>query len=385
MPKIIKNGLVYQNAARRFLPLDIMIENGKIAAISQRGELDGACAEIIDASGFRLTSGLIDVHTHGIAGVDFLCAHSEALKKMSRAYLSHGVTTVMPTLASAELEKMVEAARNINSFIGNGKENNGAIFCGVHLEGRYLNPKKRGAHAPELLALPNADELGGFADIGLKNLHISAAFELEGGKEFLTEAVKLGATLSLGHTNATYAEATELESLGVTAYTHLYNAMPLLHHREGGAVAACLNGNAYGELICDGIHVAREMVKLTYNIKRDKLTLISDSMEATDCPDGEYSIAGNAVEVKGGIARTLDGALAGSTLTLDVAIQNLMSFCDIPLEEAIINATEAPAREVGIFDECGSLDTLKRADILFIDALSFNIKSVMRNGELVAI
>ena len=377
MLTLIKNGLIYQNMARRFLPLDILIENKKIVKISSRGELEGVDADIVDASDFRLTSGFIDVHTHGIAGSDFLYADSEALKKMSRAYLSHGVTTVMPTLASGELKEMLSATKNINSF---DEENSGASFCGAHIEGRYLNPLKRGAHAPELLVLPCANELCDFASIGLKNLHISAALELEGGKEFLTKALELGATLSLGHTNATYAEATEFERMGVTAYTHLYNAMPPLHHREGGAVAACLNGEAYGELICDGIHVAREVVALTYKIKRDKLTLISDSMEATDSPDGEYFIAGNKVNVKDGIARTLDGALAGSTLTLDVALQNLMSFCDIPLEDAIINATEAPAREVGIFDTCGSLDVGKRADILFIDKSRFKINSVMRNG-----
>lgn len=390
MPKIIKNGYVYQNAARKFLPLDIMIENGKITAISQRGELDNVKAEVIDASNFRLMSGLIDVHTHGIAGTDFLFADSKALKKMSQAYLLHGVTTVMPTLASGELGQMIDAAKSINSFAieqdaNNLKERQASRFCGVHLEGRYLNPEKRGAHARELLVLPSVGELCEFADIGLKNLHISAAFELEGGKSFLSKAVELGATLSLGHTNATYSQATELEALGVTAYTHLFNAMPPLHHREGGAVAACLNGNAFGELICDGIHVAREIVELTYRIKRDKLTLISDSMEATDCPDGEYSIAGNAVQVKGGIARTLDGALAGSTLTLDRALENLMCFCNIPLEDAIINATEAPAKEIGIFDECGSLDVGKRADILFIDSSCFKICSVMCGGELTAL
>ena len=380
MATLIKNGLVYQNDARRFLPLDILIENGRISAIAERGALDGTDAEIIDASNSRLSAGLIDVHTHGIAGRDFLCANSDELKRMSRAYLSHGVTTVMPTLASGTLDEMVTAAQRVSS-LENG--NAGARFCGVHIEGRYLNPVKRGAHAPELLVAPSASELDRFCALGLENLHISAALELDTDKSFLKRALAHGATLSLGHTNATYAQSRELEALGVTAYTHLYNAMPPLHHRDGGAVAACLNGDAFGELICDGIHVASEVVNLTYRLKRDRLTLISDSMEATDCADGEYSIAGNAVNVVGGIARTLDGALAGSTLTLDRAIENLMSFCGISLEDAIINATEAPAKEIGIFDDCGSLDVGKRADILFIDADKFKINSVMHGGEII--
>ena len=379
MPTIIKNGLVYQNEARRFLPLDMLIDGERILAFAQHGELDDADAKVIDASAFRLTAGLIDVHTHGIAGTDFLNADNDALKNMSRAYLLHGVTTVMPTLASAELWQMVDAAKKINSF---SAANSGADLCGIHIEGRYLNPEKRGAHATELLSVLSADELDAFASVGASHLHISAAFELDVDKSFLKKALQIGATLSLGHTAATYKQAAELEHLGVTAYTHLYNAMPPLHHRDGGCVAACLLGDSFAELICDGIHVSREVAELTYRIKRDKLTLISDSMEATDCPDGEYSIAGNAVQVKNGIARTFDGALAGSTLTLDAALENLMSSCNISLEDAIINATEAPAKEIGIFSDRGSLDVGKRSDILFIDKNSFKINSVMRNCEL---
>ena len=379
MRTLIKNGLVYSNEERSFLPLDIMIESRKISAIAQRNGLDGIEAEIIDASNFRITSGLIDVHTHGIAGADFLFADKDDLSKMSRAYLSHGVTTVMPTLASGTLENMINAAKNINKFT----TESGADFCGIHLEGRYLNPKKRGAHALELLSIPNADELDAFGTLNLKNLHISAAFELDADKRFLNKALSLGATLSLGHTDANYKQAKELEKLGVTAYTHLYNAMPPLHHRDGGTVAACLNGNAFAELICDGIHVSPEIVSLTCKIKRDRLVLISDSMEATDCPDGEYSIAGNKVTVKSGIAHTLDGALAGSTLTLDRALENLMSLCDIKLEDAIINATEAPAKEVGIFDEYGSIDVGKHADMLFIDRDKFKIDKIIKSGEII--
>lgn len=381
MRTLIKNGLVYSNKERSFLPLDILIESRKISAIAQRNGLDGIEAEIIDASNFRITSGLIDVHTHGIAGADFLFADKDDLSKMSRAYLSHGVTTVMPSLASGTLENMINAAKNINEFT----TESGADFCGIHLEGRYLNPKKRGAHALELLSIPNADELDAFGTLNLKNLHISAAFELDKDKSFLNKALSLGATLSLGHTNANYKQATELEKLGVTAYTHLYNAMPPLHHRDGGAIAACLNGNAFAELICDGIHVSPEIISLTYKIKRDRLVLISDSMEATDCPDGEYSIAGNAVNVSGGIARTLDGTLAGSTLTLECALSNLMSYCNVSLEDAIINATEAPAKEVGIYDVCGSIDIGKQADLLFIDRNEFKIDRIMKSGEIISL
>lgn len=377
MKRLIKNCFVYKNSSRSFLPMDILTDGEYISALGERGSLDGQDAEIIDAKGARLTSGLIDVHTHGICGVDFINADSEGLALASRGYILHGVTTVMPTLASAPLDVMLNAARSVCNF----KADTGADFCGVHIEGRYLNPTKKGAHATEYLSALNADELSLFEALKPPALHISAALELDTSREFLSKAGEIGATLALGHTAATFFEASELEKNGVSAYAHLFNAMPPLHHREGGAAVACLLGKAYGEIICDGIHISPEMVALAYRMKGERLTLISDSMEATDCPDGNYSIAGNAVTVKDKIARTLDGALAGSTLTLDKAIKNLMLFCNIPLEDAIISATEAPAREVGIFDKYGSLDVGKRADILFISAEEFKINSVMKSGR----
>lgn len=375
MYTLIKNGYVYDNSSRSFSLGDILIKDGKIASVSALGESCPTDAKVIDAKGKRLTAGLIDVHTHGIAGYDFLTADTSALAVMSRAYLSRGITTVMPTLASAPLSDMLEAAERIRDFCKSDTR-----LCGIHLEGRYLSLQKRGAHAQELIAPLSAQELCLFERLDIYPLHISAAFERDSDLSFIKKALEMGATLGLAHTSANYAQAVECERAGVSAYTHLYNAMPPLHHRDGGPVAACLNGSCFAELICDGIHVSPEVVRMTYNIKRERLVLISDSMEATLCPDGEYSIAGNAVSVIGGVARTCDGALAGSTLTLDKAVENLMRFCNIPLEEAIISATEAPAKEMGIYDFCGSIEAGKRADILFINDKAFEIEGVMSNG-----
>jgi N-acetylglucosamine-6-phosphate deacetylase len=303
------------------------------------------------------------------------------MKKMAVGYASGGVTTVMPTLASAPLEEMMRAVALINSF---ESDECAASFCGVHLEGRYLNAAKRGAHAANMLSALEASELDAPELRDCAALHISAAYELDDGS-FAKKAIEIGATLALAHTAATYAEAKEAERRGVSAYSHLFNAMPPIHHRDGGAVVACLTGDAYGELICDGIHIAPETVALAYKCKRERLSLVSDSMEATGMPDGEYSIAGNPVTVKDGKALTHDGALAGSTLTLDKAVNNLMSFCDIPLSEAILCATEAPAKEVGIFDVCGSLDEGKRADIIIapMDEKSFRIEKIMLRGRFI--
>ena len=191
-----------------------------------------------------------------------------------------------------------------------------------------------------MLAPLAAEELDHDSLRSLKAFHLTAAFELDADGSFAKAARTMGATLALGHTDADYQTAVLTEERGVTAYTHLFNAMPPLHNRSGGSVAAALTGNAYLELICDGIHIAPEMIRLAYRAGgADRIVLISDSMEATGMPDGTYSIAGNDAVVEKGIARTLDGALAGSTITLDAGIRNLMSMCRIPLEEAILTAT----------------------------------------------
>jgi N-acetylglucosamine-6-phosphate deacetylase len=198
--------------------------------------------------------------------------------------------------------------------------------------------------------------------------HITAAWELDETGEALRRSLALGATASLGHSDADYETTVSLIDGGVTALTHTFNALPPLHHRDGGAVAAgLLSATAHCEMICDGFHIAPHMVKLAYRLAGDRLTLITDSMEATGCPDGEYSIAGNPVTVKDGKARTHDGAIAGSTLSLWEAVRNLQSFAGASIEEAIYAATMAPAREIGLEREIGSIEIGKRADLLVLD------------------
>ncbi len=377
---LIRNAQVYQNATRTFVQADLLIEDGMIRRMG-RLEAEG---DVWDAQGAYLIPGLLDVHTHGRAGNDFLNCTDEDLHRMARDYACHGVTAVMPTLASATLAQMLAATERINRFEPAADE---ASFIGVHWEGRYLNPSKRGAHAGALLAEPSAADLNSPELRDCKALHISAAFELDADGSFARMAIGLGATLGLGHTEATYAQAVAAEKNGVTAYTHLYNAMPPLHHREGGAVLAALMGDGFAELICDGIHVCPEMVALAYRNKgAQRLVLISDSMEAAGCPDGEYAIAGMPVTVKDGIARTHEGALAGSTLTLDQGVNNLIQFCNIPLTDAVICATEAPAKEMGVFDRYGSIEEGKYADLLVLRAVdSLDILRVMRHGDWINI
>lgn len=370
------NARIYDSETMDFSIGNMVEEDGFIVGVNVSDI--AAFDNVIDLGGAYLAPGLVDIHTHGRVGGDFISADNARLEKMLRSYLESGVTSLMPTFASATPDELGEATDRIISLCGDG-----SIIEGIHLEGRYLNPHKRGAHAPELLAQLEADELEGLISRmqGSGRVHVSAALELDHDGSFTKRAVDLGATLSLGHTEATYMEAMQAIERGARSFTHLFNTMPPLHHREGGAVAAALiSKEAYAELIVDGFHVSPEMVKLAYMMKKEKLVLITDSMEATGEPDGEYQIAGLPVTVKDGKARTHEGAIAGSTISLIDGVKNLSAFADITFGEALYNATAAPARLIGIYDKVGSIEVGKRANMLVLDN-EYRIKTVIFGGK----
>ncbi len=389
---LIRHARIYRTATRSCSEGDVWVCGGRIAAVSEGRALTlpaaaAACTPVFEAEGRMLLPGLVDVHTHGRAGGDFGSADDALLDRMATSYLASGVTTVLPTLASAPLDELHAAIDRLSVLSARATASEGQLpyIAGVHLEGRYLNPEKRGAHAPELLAPLDPDELEALLAEMDGVSHISAALELDTNGSFLERALRLGATVGLGHTSATYKEVTALIGRGVTAMTHLFNAMPPLHHRDGGAVAAgLLSRTAFCELICDGFHIAPEMVKLAYAMAGERLVLITDSMEATGCPDGEYRIAGMPVTVRDGKARTHDGAIAGSTLSMWQAVLNLRDFADISFEEALYAATMAPAREVGLDGEVGSIEVGKRADLLLLDNW-LSIGRIMCGGRWVTL
>ena len=378
MRVLIKNTYVYDPHTEAFSLGDILIGDDKIIGVGKFG----LGAELtFDAEGAFALPGFVDIHTHGRDGFDFTTADEAGMKKMARGYLVSGTTTLMPTLASApSIGALAEASDRINAVKGN---TGGANFAGIHLEGRYLDPEKRGAHSPEMLALHDISELGMLMAHMKLPCHISSALELDACK-FAEHARMYGATLGLAHTCASYEQAVEYyEKYGIS-FTHTWNAMPPLHHRGGGAVSAALTTDAYAELICDGIHIAPDVVKLTYKSKGTKrLALVTDSMEATGMPDGQYSIAGKVCYVKGGIARTDDGALAGSTLDMKKAVENLASFCGIPFSKALRCATLTPAEAVGIDREVGSIEAGKRADIILsrINGKKLSFEKLICGGQ----
>lgn len=354
MKQLLKGGRVWRSDGGFWEDCPVLLEDGYIRAVGT----EAACDTVVDVRGLTVLPGLVDVHTHGRSGFDFSTATRQQMLRMKEDYARAGVTSVFATLASATPEEWLRAIRDIQA----------CGFEGIHLEGRFLNPSKRGAHAPELLAPLDAAELGRYLGEIHVPCHLTAAFELDEDGAFAACARRHSVTLGLGHTAATAAQARAAMERGVTSFTHLFNAMPPLHHREGGAVsAALLSGNAWVELIVDGMHICPDMVELTYRCKADRLVLITDSMEATGCPDGEYAIAGQKVIVRNGRAETLDGALAGSTLNLWEGVKNLMRFAGVSLSAAVACATLHPARMTGIDNMVGSIAPGKRADLLLVD------------------
>lgn len=362
----IKNANIYHTEERCFVRGGLTAENGVITGFSED-------ADAWDAGGAFLLPGLVDTHTHGRAGFDFSSASAEEMRRMEEAYAAVGTTTVIPTVATAPFGEMLEAVRRIRQ----------CGFDGVHIEGRYLSPLHKGAHSEALLHLPDIGELGAFMEAaGGLPVRITVACELHGGMEFIRAACAMGAFVSLGHTDAGYDEAMQAVQSGVSCFTHLYNAMRPFHHRDPGTVGAGLMSDAYAELICDGFHLHPAAVRLANRVKRpDRINLITDSMEATGCPDGSYSIAGSPVRVKGGKALTESGAIAGSTLNLFDGLMHYAEFCGIPLEEAIPAATWNPACSMGLEDRVGSLAVGKRADFLLLAPDRKTLLSVVRKGK----
>lgn len=359
------NGNIFNSDTESFYKANVICEDSFIVDITSEMPRD---AEIIDISGKYLIPGLVDVHTHGIAGVDFNFASEEQVAAMCKEYAKRGTTSIMATLASYPMPKLINSIFAINANrLNSGK--NGANILGIHLEGRYLNPEKKGAHNETLLAKPSLTELDDFANYMMPApLHFSLAPELEGAEQFIKKAKSYGATIGIAHTSATYEQACDAISWGATAFTHTFNAMTPIHHRMPGATTCALTTNcAYAEIICDGQHLHPAIVKLAYRAKpKDKMVLITDSIAAAGSADGEYEVGGTKVIVKNGLAINENGVIAGSTLTLFEGVKNLMKFCKIPLAQALRYATVNPSKMVNA-DAVGKIEKHYRADFITIN------------------
>lgn len=295
------------------------------------GEIGGD-ATVIDAGGAAVRPGLVEIHSHGCIGFDTMEGH---LSEMSAFQLQHGVTSWLPTTMTMPISA-IRAATDIIPTRGR----NEAKIVGFHLEGPYIAEKYKGAQNSDYLALPRLDDLRMLRNYRM----ITLAPELDGAMEFISGA---DAVISLGHSAAGYEIGERAFRCGARCLTHTCNAMSPLHHRDPALIGAAMAEGGYAQVICDGVHIHRAMVLALYRMfGPERMVLISDSMRATGLSDGTYSFGGQPVIVKDGVARTEDGALAGSTATLYDCVRTAIRF-GIPEDDAYRMASLTPAELMG--------------------------------------
>lgn len=372
----------------------VEVREGRIAGIYNAGA-DGrlpeppAEAEVIEAEGFALLPGFVDVHVHGGGGGDAMGATRGDLERMCAYHARHGTTSLLVTTLTAGVEPIAKAVAAAAAFM-RSEWTGGAKAAGVHLEGPFLNPAYCGAQDPRTMRAPSVEELEAMlaGTEGVVRL-VTLAPEMPGADRAIEFARSRGMTVSAGHTGATYEEMREAVKRGVAHATHLFNGMRGIHHRDPGAAGgALLHPEVTAELICDGVHVHPDLVKLTFDVKTaEKVALITDCISCAGCPDGEYRLGDLPVIARDGVVtlRGEDGkpgGLAGSTLTMRGAFLNAMRFTGRTPEQVLPALTLTPARQAGIDKETGSIAPGKAADLVLMDA-EWNVVWTMADGRIV--
>lgn len=371
--------------ARVLTPLEtistgwVHIDKGQIAAIGSGeppSDLSQALAAThINLDGQWLVPGFIDIHVHGADGAEVMDGTPESLRRIARFHAKHGTTGWLPTTLTASLaalERSLQAAQivRLDSDSVTASET-GAKILGVHLEGPFISPEKIGAQNPEFVLQPSLQAVNRLVSAvpGLVK-KVTIAPELEGAMEVIRWLKEQSIIASIGHTDASYEETRRAIEAGAVHATHLFNAMRGLHHRDGGVVGACLlSEDVLCELIADGHHVNEEVMKLAVRLKGPKrIALITDAISATGKPNGCYQLGGLDILVKDGKSVLAHGhTLAGSTLTMDAAVRNMVGLVGVQLEDAIEMASTTPARELGFEGHKGAVAIGYDADLVVLD------------------
>jgi N-acetylglucosamine-6-phosphate deacetylase len=335
-------------------------------------------AEMIDAQGQYVAPGLIDIHVHGCNGADTMDRDDNALAIISKGLASTGVTSFLPTTMTMELPRIQETLARIRQ---SREYSGGAQILGCHLEGPFINKKYKGAQAEQHIKDPDFSLIQDYSDI---IRIVTLAPELSGSQKFIEQCLARGIVLSLGHSNATYEQALQAFQWGVQHATHTFNAMPPLHHRLPGAVAAVLeNEQVSCELIADNIHVHPGMQKIMLRLKtKDKMILITDAMRACLLGEGRYDLGGQMVNVRDGAATLDNGTIAGSTLRLNQAVRNFVQNTGLGLAQAWQMVSLNPAVLIGVQDRKGSIALGKDADVIIFDE-NLTIDSTLVLGKKV--
>lgn len=373
------NGQVY--LGRRFRPATVCMEDGKLRV------LEAPCptsdGEVFDAAGLKLVPGFIDTHTHGAVGVDVNGATAEDLEKISIFMASRGTTAWQCSILTDTREQTEWC---IGEFKRHERmEQRGAEPVGIHLEGPFLAREYKGAMPEQLLKKNDISLVRHYQELaGGKINYITISPELEGVQEMIPTLREMGIVVGIGHSGATYDQAMAAIALGATVGTHVGNAMRLFHQHEPAIFGAILESDVYCETICDGRHLAPGSVRMYCKCKGlDRIVAITDSIMAAGLPDGDYHLGVNEVVVEHGDAKLKsNGTRAGSTLTQDTALKNMLKWLPYTLEEILPTLSENPAKEMGLWDRKGSLETGKDADVVLLDE-DANVVHVFARGNRV--
>jgi len=354
--------------------------NGKIEAILREVPEEIGIRTIV-ADGI-ICPGLIDLHIHGCNGYDVMDGDYESLSGISTYLASTGTTGFLATTVTAARTDIIKALRAVKECKERGTE--GAKLIGVHLEGPFINILQKGAQNPDCIRNPHLGEFMDYIHLLEDDFKlITLAPELDAENHIIRTAKQWGITVSAGHSCCSYEAAINAIDAGVTHGAHLFNAMNALHHREPGLVGALLtDSRVTTEVIADGIHVHPSIIRLVLAAKgMDKTVLVTDCIRAGNLPDGNYNSGGLAIEVSKGIARTKDGNLAGSTLSMIRAVENVVKLCDIPLEQAVHLASRNPANVIGLGSRKGTIEVGMDADITVISE-DFDVLLTVVEGKV---
>ncbi|NNC23096.1 N-acetylglucosamine-6-phosphate deacetylase [Salinisphaera sp. USBA-960] len=329
---------------------------------------------------WHVVPGFIDTHIHGAAGADVMDGSDDALGRISQHVVTEGTTSFLATTMTSAPDTLDNAMRALGLFTAPA---DGAEMLGAHLEGPFVNVDKKGAQPAEWITPPDTALFHRWQHLASQRIKLATlAPEIEGATELIAELKQQGVRAAIGHSNCSAAVAQRAFQCGCGRVTHLFNGMSGLHHRDPGVAAAALAEPAcVAEIIADGHHVATEMLRLAFQAKTSRgLIAITDAMRAKGMPDGVYDLGGQQVTVNNGMAQLDDGSLAGSVLTLDQALRNLIEATDCSLYDAIRMVSTNAAQDLGVIDRKGTLAPGKDADFVVLDA-QLNVRLTVCRGR----
>lgn len=377
--KYITGGEVFVD--RSFQNVAVAVEDGKIRLVQP--DAVPADADVFCADGCKVVPGFIDTHTHGAVGVDVNGATAEDLEKISCFMASKGTTAWQCSILTDTQEQTEWCIEQFNRHAE--MEQNGADLVGIHLEGPFLAKEYKGAMPEHLLQKNNVPLVRHYQELAKGKInYITISPELDGVQDMIPALREMGIVVGIGHSGATYAQAMSAIAQGATVGTHVGNAMRLFHQHEPAIFGAIMETDTYCETICDGRHLVPGSVRMYFKCKGpDRIVAITDSIMAAGLPDGNYHLGVNDVVVVDGDAKLAsDGTRAGSTLTQDVALKNMVKWLPYPLEVILPTLSENPAKEMGLFDRKGSIADGKDADLVLLDKEN-NVVHVFARGKQV--